>query len=120
MNAKSWKKKIKSQMEGVGVYNKSFDSGIDALADILEQRDKVKEQFEESGGRATVIHTLDRGEQNAKINPLLRIWMDLNTQALNYWNSLGLTGKSYKQMTGSLSIKVESKSLEDALSELGI
>ena len=120
MNAKSWKKKIKLQMDGCGVYNKSFDSSIDALAEILEERDKVKEEYETSGGKPTVIHTLDRGEQNLKINPLLRLWMDLNAQALNYRNSLGLTGKSYKQMTGSLNVKVESNTLEEALANLGI
>lgn len=102
------------------MYNESFESGIDALADILEERDRVKKEYEDSGAKATVIHTLDRGAENAKMNPLLKIWMDLNKQALDYWNSLGLTGRSYKQITGSLNVKVESSSLEDVLTELGI
>lgn len=120
MNRTAWKKKITKQMKDCGVYNKSFETGIEALSEILEERDKVKRDYDESGGKATVIHTLDRGAENEKINPLLRIWMDLNKQALEYWNSLGLTGKSYKQMTGSLNVKVESKSLEEALADLGI
>ena len=120
MNAKAWKKKITQQMKDCGVYNKSFESSIDALADILEQRDSVKAEYDASGGKATIIHTLDRGAENMKMNPLLKIWMDLNAQALNYWNSLGLTGKSFKQVTGSLNVKVESKSLEEALADLGI
>ena len=120
MDAKNWKKKIEQQMKDCKVYHKSFASGIDALADILEQRDRVKQEFEESGGKATVVHTLDRGAENMKMNPLLKIWMDLNKQALDYWNSLGLTGRSYKQIAGSVNVKVESRSLEEALSELGI
>ena len=120
MTAKDWKKKIIKQMKDCGVYNKSFESGVDALADILEQRDSTRAEFLEAGAQTLVTHTLDRGEKNQKINPLLKVWMDLNAQALSYWNSLGLTGRSYKQMTGSLNVKVESKSLEEALADLGV
>lgn len=93
---------------------------MDALADILEQRDKTRKEFLEDGGRTLVTHTLDRGNENQKLNPLLKIWMDLNKQALDYWNSLGLTGRSYKQIAGPVNVKVESKSLEEALADLGI
>ena len=120
MNSTEWTEKIKEQMRNIDVYHESFDSGIAALADILEQRDRVREEFEADGCRVMVMHTLDRGEKNMKTNPLLKLWMDLNKQALDYWNSLGLTGKSYKQIAGSVSVKVESKSLEAALGELGI
>lgn len=120
MDAKKWKKKIETQMKDAGVYNKSFASSVDALADILEQRDLTKEEFIQSGRASCIVHTQDRGGQNLKINPYLRTWMDLNAQALNYWNSLGLTGKSYKQMTGSMNVRVESTSLEEALADLGI
>lgn len=120
MDAKTWKKTIEKQMKDCGVYQDSFDSSISALADILEQRDRVRAEFEESGGNTLVVHTLDRGAENMKINPLLKVWMDLNAQALNYWNSLGLTGRSYKQMTGTVNVKVEKKSLEDVLADLGV
>lgn len=118
MDVKNWRKTIQQQMEACGVYKESFDSSIDALAEILTERDRVKAQYEEEGSKPTVQHTQDRGAVNAKMNPLLKIWIDLNKQALDYWNSLGLTGKSYKQMTGSMSVQVESESLEKALADI--
>jgi len=120
MDSLSWKNKIIEQMQKCDVYNEAFDSGITELSEILEERDHVKAEYEKDGGRPTVIHTLDRGKKNAKINPLLKIWMDLNAQALSYWNALGLTPKAYKAMNGSMNVKVESKGFEDMLAELGI
>lgn len=120
MSQQEWRERIEEQMKSCGVYNESFADSVEALAGILEQRDQTRQEFVDSGGRSVVEHTLDRGAVNMKINPLLKTWMDLNAQALTYWNSLGLTPRGYKQMTGSLNVKVESRSLEEALSELGI
>lgn len=120
MNAKDWKRKIKKAMQDCGTYQESFSAAVDALSEILEQRDRTRTEFMETGGKSVVMHRLDRGSENAKINPLLKIWIDLNAQALNFWNSLGLTGKSFRQMTGTITIQKESDSFEKILEELGI
>ena len=118
MTVKRWEKVIIEQMKRSGFYSEVYSSSIHALAEILEQRDRVKDEYLEAGGKAVVLHRLDRGAENMKINPLLKIWIDLNTQALAYWNSLGLTARSYKSMTGSLSVKVEAPSLDDIVADL--
>ena len=120
MNKASWKKKIKKACEEAGTYQPFFDSVIDSLAGIMELRDNAQEKFEASGGNTIVKHTNKGGSTNIVKNPALVVLMDCNTQALGYWHQLGLTPKSYKAMTVSLNVKVESKSLEQALSELGI
>lgn len=99
MTAKRWKKKIIEEQKAVDVYRKSFDTVIDALATILEQRDAVFEKFVAEGCQFTVIKTQDRGAQNMAVNPVFKLWQDLNTQALNYWKELGLTAKSLKAIT---------------------
>lgn len=120
MDSMTWKTEIIEQMQKCNVYNTAFDTSVTELAEILEERDNVKAEYVKDGGKPTVIHTLDRGEKNAKINPLLKIWMDLNTQALSYWNSLGLTPKAYKAMTGTLNVNVKGKGFEEVLADLGI
>ena len=120
MKKRSWKAKIKRACKEAGTYQPFFDNVIDALAGIMELHDKALEQFEESGGETVVEHTNKNGNTNIVKNPALAVVMDCNTQALAYWRELGLTSRAYKTMTGSLNVQVESKSLEEALSSLGI
>lgn len=120
MKKASWKKKIKEACNEAGTYQPFFDSVIDSLAGIMELRDNAQERFEATGGSTIVKHTNKGGSTNIVKNPALVVLMDCNAQALAYWNAMGLTAKSYKAMTGSISVQVKSKSLEEALSELGI
>ena len=120
MNKTGWKKKIKKACEAAGTYQPFFESVIDSLAGIMELRDNAQEKFEASGGSTIVKHTNKGGSTNIVKNPALVVLMDCNTQALAYWKELGLTSRSYKAMTGSLNVKVESKTLEEALAELGV
>ena len=120
MNREEWIERIRQATNEAGTYKPHFDDVIDTLAGILELRDDAKVKFEASGGEVTVEHTNARGATNISKNPALVILMDCNTQALNYWRELGLTPRAYKSMTGSLNVKVEKKSIEDMLEELGI
>lgn len=120
MSKDEWREKIKSACEEAGTYQSFFDSVIDTLAGIMELRDNAQERFDATGGNTIVKHTNKGGSTNIVKNPALVVLMDCNTQALQYWHQLGLTPKSYKAMTGSLDIKVESKTLEEALANLGI
>lgn len=120
MKRASWRKKIQKACEDAGTYQPFFDHVIDSLAGIMEMRDNAEERFEASGGNTIIKHTNKGGSTNIVKNPALVVLMDCNAQALAYWRELGLTSRSYKAMTGSLNVKVESKSLEEALADLGI
>lgn len=120
MDKTNWKTKIKDECEAAGTYQPFFDSVIDTLAGILELRDNAQEKFEASGGGTIIKHTNKGGNTNIVKNPALVVIMDCNAQALQYWSQMGLTARSYKQMNGSMKVQVESKSLEDVLSDIGI
>lgn len=120
MTKKQWKTRIKKACEEAGTYQPFFEHVIDSLAGIMELRDNAKEKFDATGGNTIVKHTNKGGSTNIVKNPALVVLMDCNTQALAYWRELGLTSRSYKAMTGSLNVQVESKSLEEALADLGI
>lgn len=120
MEKRKWKSKIKTACKAAGTYQPFFDNVIDTLAGIMEMRDDAQEKFLETGGNTIVKYTNKSGNTNIVKNPALVVVMDCNAQALAYWNAMGLTAKSYKQMTGSLSVQDESQTLEEALAELGI
>ena len=120
MKKPQWKKKIKNACEDAGTYQPFFDSVIDTLAGIMELRDNAEEKFEAAGGNTIVKHTNKGGSTNIVKNPAIVVLMDCNSQALAYWRELGLTSRSYKSMTGGLAKQEESRSLEDALLNLGL
>lgn len=120
MDSKGWKKKIVAEMKKAQTYNKCFDSVISTLADILESRDKAKQQFEMLGGHAIIKHTNKGGATNLEQNPALRLMNDLNRDALAYWRDLGLTPKGLKAIDENALKPVKQNSLADALKELGI
>ena len=119
MKKAEWKKNIRKACEDAGTYQPFFDQAIDALAGILELRDAAQKQYDDNGGETTVTHTNKGGNTNVVKNPALVILMDCNAQALAYWKELGLTSRSYKSMNGTLNVRVEGRTLEDALAELG-
>ena len=100
MTASKWRAKIKAQCQEIGTYRSSYNSVIDALAKILEQRDAAAEQFRKEGSHLLCEKTSDRGAVNHAINPIVQLINQLNGTALSYWKELGLTPASYKKMTG--------------------
>lgn len=120
MRKQTWKLKIKDSCIEAGTYQPFFDQVIDTLAGILEMRDNAVEKFEASGGNTIVKHTNKGGSTNIVKNPALVVIMDCNAQALAYWRELGLTSRSYKAMTGGLKPEQNSRTLEDALADLGL
>lgn len=97
-----WKNLILTQMTALGVQKDAYDSTVETLAAILEQRDKTFKEFLESGGKSVISYTNKGGSTNMTKNPLLVLWDDLNKSALAYWRELGLTPSSYKKMTGDI------------------
>lgn len=100
MEAKRWKSKIKKAMAAQEQHGKAYESVIETLANILEQRDHVFEKYEEDGCRPVHEYTNKAGATNTTKNPLIVLWDDLNKSALAYWRELGLTPSAYKKMTG--------------------
>lgn len=120
MTAKAWKTKITKQVREVGTYRKAFEAVIEALAEILAQRDRVYEQYRDEGQQPMVVKVLDRGGKNTAENPLLRTWRELNALALTYWKELGLTAASLKRINDlAAGEKKEPSPLEKALMKYG-
>lgn len=118
-SAKLWKSRIKKMCNKAGTMHESFQLTIDTLASILEQRDNVWEQFEAEGKQYIVERVSDRGAVNSAKNPLFVTWLDLNSQALQYWKEMGLTARGLKAITDQ-SIKEEKQDpLDKVLEKLG-
>lgn len=115
MDAKKWKQLIKQHTEAAGTYRAEFQSVIDTLADILEQRDRAFEDYIEDGEQPVVEYVSDRGASNFKKNPRLQVWSDLNTQALAYWRDLGLTPAGLKKINEKSMEKPKKSALAEAL-----
>ena len=118
MESKAWKNRIITEMKKAGTYNDCFLSAIEALADILNARDRAKEQFEKSGGSTIVKHTNKGGATNLEQNPALRLMNDLNRDALQYWRELGLTPKGLKAIDEASMKGKEQSTFGDALDKI--
>lgn len=118
MRASGWKRKIKEQCISVGTYNEAFVPVINALADILEQRDNAYAEFLDFGGEACILKTSDRGAVNIGKNPRLQMWGELNSQALAYWRDLGLTPAGLKRIDEQLVKPKKASALSEALKAL--
>ena len=112
MSKQEWIERITNDCKQANTYKLYFDSVIDTLAQILEMRDIVHEQFVDEGLQATIIVTTDRsGKENIHKNPLIAMETELNSQALKYWIELGLTAAGLKK----LNVQGQDGSLEDLL-----
>lgn len=118
MEKAKWKKKIIKQCQELGTYQDAYLPAIEALAGILEQRDKTHAEFTKSGGKSVIKYVNKFGAENLVKNPLLILWADLNTSALAYWRDLGLTPSSYKKMTGGTLKKEAGGGLAEAIRSL--
>lgn len=98
MEKKKWKSLIKKNITENGIYRKSFDPVIETLADILEERDRVRQEYLDTGAKPLINKISDRGAVNAGKNPLLTTWDELNKTALQYWRDLGLTPAGLKKL----------------------
>ena len=102
MTRDEWKTVIKSQMSVDSELLSSFETSLNILAEILEERDRVHAAYEEDGSRPVVEFKTDRGSVNMKPNPLLKQWQELNITALQYLRDLGLTAGGLRKLSGQL------------------
>lgn len=117
MNKEEWKKEIVKACKKAGTYEVFFGSVIDTLSQIMETRDKAHEQYVQSGGHPTIIHTNKAKEKNVVKNPILVMENELNAQALAYWRDLGLTPSGYKKLDGKIE-KDSSGALEKIIASI--
>ena len=117
MEKKEWVRRINAACKKAGTFRPEFKYVIETLAQIMEDRDKVHEQYVQTGARPTIIHTNKAKEANIVKNPMLVMEMDLNAQALAYWRELGLTAKAYKAL-GKEEVTVTGAGLEKILEGL--
>lgn len=118
MTKNKWKLLILAQMAALHVQNDAYISVVEALAGILEQRDKTFREFKDSGGRSVIEYTNKGGSTNMTKNPLLVLWDDLNKSALAYWRELGMTPSSFKKMTGGTLVEEKESGLVAALKSI--
>lgn len=118
MTAKQWKTLIKKQLSDLDNMKKSYESVVSTLADILEQRDAVYQQYVEDGAHPVMEYTNKFGAVNLTKNPVLVLWDELNKTALAYWRELGLTPSSYKKIAGEGPKKGKVSGLAEALKSL--
>ena len=98
MKAAQWKRKLIQQCKDADTYQEYFQGAISTLASLLERRDEAYAEFVADGYRTMVERISDRGAVNLAINPLLKLWQELNRDALAYWRDLGLTPAGYKRL----------------------
>ena len=118
MDSKHWKSKIKKEMTAAGTYQKLFDSVISSLSEILEERDRIRQQYLDTGAQPLVLITSDRGAENMRPNPLLKQWSELNNQALAYWRDLGLTPAGLRKINDEAMNEKSMSPLEAVLNVL--
>ena len=109
MTAAEWREKLTEQLNFDREYIPSFQTTIQILSEILEERDRVYTCYVQNGAEPVTEFTSDRGAVNMKPNPLLKQWQDLNTSALSYLRDLGLTAAGLRKLQGQLQ-KEEKKS----------
>lgn len=120
MKKADWKREIVKKCESVGTYKKEFLPVINTLADILEERDRVRTKYRQEGSQPVVEFVSDRGAVNKRKNPLLLTWEDLNKDALAYWKELGLTPAGLRKLNAETVKGQEAAgSLEKLLAGLG-
>lgn len=122
MNKKGWKEVIENNCRDAKTYQPYFDSVIDTLAQILENRDLIHEEFVKGGSKPTVTRNTERsGKENVAKNPLLILENELNSQALSYWKELGLTPSGLKKINEmAISDSKKQSSLEKALNAIKV
>lgn len=118
MTKKEWTKVIKKACEEAKTYKPFFDSVIDTLAQILETRDSVHQQYLDAGAEPTIIK-VNRGKaENMYKNPMLVMENDLNSLALTYFRDLGLTAAGLKKLNVDIVKSDDTGSFEDILNRI--
>lgn len=116
---KKWIAEIQAACQELGVYKDAFAPTVEMLADVLIQREKTWNEFQESGGTTMIPYTNKNGSTNLVKNPLLIMWNELTKTALSYRRELGLTPAGLKKLDEKALKQKRKSALATALSDLG-
>ena len=105
--------------KNVGTYKADFDPIIETLVDAEIQRDKIRKEFTDSGGKTMIPYTNKNGSTNLVKNPLLVLWNDQCRTVLAYRRELGLTPAGLKKLNEKAMKPVKQSPLAKALKDLG-
>ncbi len=119
MLAKTYKKRIIKNMRAVDTYRPEFAGTIEELAQMLEDLDKAREEFDASGGKVVIEHTNENGSTNLAKNPLYLALEGMQTRILAYYKELGLTPMGLKKIKGDEAGMSGQSELLEALKDLG-
>ena len=119
MLAKTYKKRIIKNMRAVDTYRPEFAGTIEELAQMLEDLDKAREEFDASGGKVVIEHTNKNGSTNLAKNPLYLALEGMQTRILAYYKELGLTPMGLKKIKGDEAGTTGQTELLEALKDLG-
>lgn len=117
MTAKQWKKTIEEQIKFDSGYIPAFNTTIQILSEMLEERDRIYKAYIDAGAQPVIEFTSDRGAVNLKPNPLLKQWQEINASALLYLRDLGLTAAGLRKLQGQLPEK-PGKTEEDIMRQI--
>lgn len=114
----SWAITIRRLMKKAGIYQPHFEPTIKQLGDIMDRREKAYAEWKEQGEEFQVVQTNSRGAENYVVNPLVTRIEHADETALQYWDKLGFTAKSYKGLVDT-SGKDDKPGLESILKKIG-
>lgn len=121
MGKEEWRQIITEACKEAGTYRPYFDSVIDTLAGIMENRDDAQQKFNASGKQTVVQHTNKGGATNIVKHPALVVIDDLNKTALSYWRDLGLTPAGLKRINeDALKEEAQGSAFSEVLKGLGL
>lgn len=119
MEKNKWKDRLVKACQDAKTYKPFFEDTIDSLAQILETRDKVHQQYIDEGAEPTIIKYTDRSNQpNIYKNPMLIMENELHSLALTYLRDLGLTPQGLKKLNVDIVKDENSASFEDLLNDI--
>lgn len=118
MTTRGYLIKINKAMRDAGTYNPVFDQTIKTLADILAERDHIREKYIDEGSQPIVEVIMTGGVSTNKRNPLLDQWNELNKTALSFWKELGLTASGLKKLNDEANEGNKMSSLDKVLANL--
>lgn len=109
-----WLKVITKNCKAVGTYRKEFNPLISRLAEVMERMDDAQSRFLESGGDPVTVFA----NGNTGTNSYLKVYMELNSQAIKMFNELGLSPAGLKKLDDSAMKQKTKTSIGEVLASI--
>ena len=90
--------KIRSALDGLGIYREEFEWQIQMLAELFIRREQTKEAFRKSGGSAIIKQTNKGGNSYAVKNPLLTEIDFVEKRIIELAREMGMTPSAIRRV----------------------